>query len=817
MKKNKMKISGFNKKVICCLCGAILVLTVLFISAVFFYFRRFDQTLEKENKARLSETAQQITSHALTIVEDTKTSLEISADALASIEGKTNKLSYLSEVRKKPGIAFIGYADKDGTLWTPDMKHPDNVSREPYFIDACRGKTAVTDVQRRILEDKAVSGITFCIPVAGEYGHTDGALIAMLDIKKLQDALSISSFNGNGYAYLIDAGGELILRTKSMDYNNYFRVLENDAFSGDYSLAKVKEDIKHHRKGMTLYEHLGMEQYAYYQPLGMNDWTIVNIVSKDTVSANTAVLTKELAMLSVSSVAVFAVLLTMVVVSLAVSKNQQHIAEMKSAFLANMSHEIRTPMNAVTGVSELLLREELSAKQREYVETIDRSSRSLLVIINDILDYSKIESGKFTLMEEEYSLRSLIADITALTVLKIGEKPVHFYVDLDRRLPARLYGDITRVKQIMVNLLGNAVKFTEKGYICLHLSCRMEHDNFQLMITVEDTGTGIRKQDMHRLFNSFEQIDTHYSHSSEGTGLGLAISKNLAEMMGGGISVESVYGKGSSFSAVICQRPLGDEKLVHVRWPQGGVLAVYEANKDLCVQYQKSLEEYRIPCQIESDQLKFLEMVSRGTYEFILADQETLSMIDRTDLNRPYESTVLLHQKEDPYGYEKPAVYSPLFCLGLEFLMDSGKKNVFRTAGQFDISMVHPFPEAKILIVDDNQINLGVAEALMDPYQMQIDCASSGKEAVQAVKRFGYDLIFLDHMMPEMDGIETLKAIRALPDPKNNIPVIALTANVTKEAQELFKKEGFDGFMPKPVDIRLLDEILMKYLSYAKE
>lgn len=568
---------------------------------------------------------------------------------------------------------------------------------------------------------------------------------------------------------------------------------------------------------MTLYNHLGTEQYAYYQPLGFNDWTVVNIVAKEAVSANTAALTKELAMLSVSCVVVFVVLMTTVVISLAVSKNQQHIAEMKSTFLANMSHEIRTPMNAVTGVSELLLREELTAKQREYVETIDHSSKSLLVIINDILDYSKIESGKFTLIEEEYSLRRLITDVTALTVLKIGKKPVRFYVDLDEKLPARLYGDMARVKQIMVNLLGNAVKFTERGYICLHLHCSMENGRFRLSITVEDTGIGIRKQDMNRLFNSFEQIDTHHSHSSGGTGLGLAISKNLAEMMDGSIAVESVYGEGSSFSAVICQRPLGEGKLVQLSWPNERVLAVYEPDKDLCALYERSLKEYQISYRLESDQKKFLEDAVQERFDFILADQETLSKVKSTGIKQPYESFVLLRQEEDPYGAQEAAVYSPLFCFGLESLLHSGKKDVFDSTEQFDISMIQPVPEAKVLIVDDNQINLGVAEALMAPYQMQIDCVSSGREAVRAVQQYSYDLIFLDHMMPEMDGIETLKAIRSLPEiEKSEIPVVALTANVTKEAQELFKKEGFDDFMPKPVDIQLLDQILIRHLPYNK-
>ncbi|WP_302789311.1 hybrid sensor histidine kinase/response regulator [Anaerostipes caccae] len=807
----RLRESIHNKKLICFLGAAIVLLAVSFFIMLAAYFKKFDRTLAKENENRLSETAQQTASHALTIIKDTGVSLRMTADALSFIPSSSKKISYLQSTLKKPGVAFIGYAGRDGILRSPNMHKTEDISKEDYFLSACGGKTEVTNVQRKILEDKAVSGIIFSMPVYDGSGHAEGVLIAMMDIKNLQDALNMTSFSGNGYAYLIDMDGELILRTKSMDYNNYFTVLENVSFSDGYSFQKTKSDINAHKKGMTLYDHLGTEQYAYYQPLGFNGWTIISIVAKDTVSANTAALTKELSILVTACAGVFVFLLTCVAVSFISSKNQRRIAEMKSAFLANMSHEIRTPMNAVTGVSELLLREDLSAKQREYVNTIAHSSNSLLSVINDILDFSKIESGKFTLIEEEYSLRSLITDITALTVLKIGAKPVCFYIDLDEKLPAFLYGDMTRVKQIMVNLLGNAVKFTEQGHICLRLSGRIENGDFWLVMTVEDTGIGIRKQDMDRLFHSFEQVDTHHSHSTGGTDLGLAISRNLAEMMEGSIDVESVYGEGSSFTAAVRQRPQGEDKLVHITWPREQVLAVYEPNRDLCALYQKSLEEYKVSHWIESDQKKFIDAVSRGSYDFILADEKTLSMAESA-IDRPVKGIVLLRQEEDAYGVQEPAVYSPLFCFGLESLMSSEKK-VFRTAGQFDISMIRPVPEAKILLVDDNQINLGVAEALMAPYQMQIDCADSGKQAVQAVTEVDYDLIFLDHMMPEMDGVETLKVIRSLPNKKKRaVPVIALTANVTKEAQELFKKEGFDGFMPKPIDIRLLDQILMRYL-----
>lgn len=811
----KMKGLIHHKKLVYCLTAAIMLLAVSFIIMLTAYFRRFDRTLEKENEIRLSETAQQIASHTLTIVKDTETSLRVAADAMAAIQDQKHKISYLSSLGKKPGIVFTGYAGRDGILRSPDMSKPENISKEAYFIAACGGKTQVTNIQRKILKDRAVSGIIFSMPVYDKNGNTNGALIAMMDIKKLQDALDMTSFSGNGYAYMIDTSGELILRTKSMDYNNYFTVLDSVSFSDGFSAQRAKSDITAHKKGMILYNHLGTDQYAYYQPLGFNGWTVISIVAKDTVSANTAALSKELTVLIVACVAVFILLLTSVVISLLVSKNQRHIAEMKSTFLANMSHEIRTPMNAVTGVTELLLRESLSARQREYVQTIAHSSNSLLSIINDVLDFSKIDSGKFTLAEEEYSLKQLIMDVTTLAVLRIGDKPVHFFVDLDEDLPARFFGDEARVKQIMVNLLGNAAKFTEKGFICLYLYLRTENGRSQLVMTVEDSGIGIKKQDMHRLFHSFEQVNTHYSHSSGGTGLGLAISKNLAEMMNGSIRVESTYGKGSSFTAAVCQKPSGNEKLFSICWPHDASLAVYEPDKNLCICYKKVFDKCNISYRLFSERKKFIDTVGDGDFQYVLADKSVISELEDSKGETACTYAVLLHQGEESCMTGIPAVYSPLFYFGLEELLQSENhsKAISMPSGQFDISAIRPIPEARVLLVDDNKINLEVAEALMSPYQMQIDCVLSGKEAVHSVQQNGYDMIFLDHMMPEMDGIETLKAIRGLRDPKKNqVPVIALTANVTKEAQDLFRSEGFDGFMPKPVDIRLLDEFLHKFI-----
>ena len=376
----------------------------------------------------------------------------------------------------------------------------------------------------------------------------------------------------------------------------------------------------------------------------------------------------------------------------------------KSNFLANMSHEIRTPMNAVMGMSEFILRDSSDPKAKRYASMIRSSSKTLLSIINDILDFSKIESGKMEIVNAYYKLSSLINDVATLIEIRIHDKPVKLVLDLDPDIPDEQYGDEVRIKQIMVNLLGNSVKFTRNGSITVSLRMEKHDEKYnKLICRVTDTGIGMRKDEIEHIFDNFTQIDTTRDRSLEGTGLGLPITKLLINMMGGEISFESVYGKGTTVNCYILTSSRDPTPIGGVKQIRGGTLS--------------------------SD------------------------------------------------------VYKATF---------TAKK-------------------AKILIVDDNDLNIQVACGALEPYKAEIDCVTSGAEAMLQFSRERYDLIFMDHMMPVMDGVETASMIRKMPFGET-VPIVALTANALNGAAQEYKRLGFQDFLSKPIEPYKLEQILLRNL-----
>lgn len=496
----------------------------------------------------------------------------------------------------------------------------------------------------------------------------------------------------------------------------------------------------------------------------------------------------------------------------------ERAANMKSDFLANMSHEIRTPMNAVIGMAELALREELPPLAREYVNQIISSGKTLLTIINDILDFSKIESGKMDIIEDEYEPMSIIHDITTMITTRIGEKEIEFLIDIPPDLPNKLYGDCIRIKQVMVNLANNAVKFTKRGKVRIRVSYDwIDEERIDLHIFVEDTGMGIKESDMEQLFQSFHQLDSKRNRNIEGTGLGLAISQRLVSLMHGTIHVESEYEVGSIFSFSIPQKVIDRQPCVSMPADKTAVCSMIESK---CVREQLKYDLVRLGVgyqEIEqSDDLDKLDC--SGFSHFFVEDHLFTEDVRQWIRENKEIIGVLVADYYASVESDIPnliIVRKPVYVLNLAMILNHKDIHtvLFEEEGE-DFDFIAP--DASILIVDDNKVNLTVAEGLLAPLEMQIDTAVSGQEAVTMISVKKYDLIFMDHMMPEIDGVETTRLIRRFHPEYDSVPIIALTANAVEGTKEMFLSEGMDDFVAKPIELRIITSKLKRWLPKAR-
>lgn len=493
-------------------------------------------------------------------------------------------------------------------------------------------------------------------------------------------------------------------------------------------------------------------------------------------------------------------------------------SHMKSDFLANMSHEIRTPMNAVIGMAEMALREKLPPAAKDYINQIKDAGKSLLTIINDILDFSKIESGKMDIDEEEYELMSMVYDVANIVMARLKEKDVELVVDIVPDLPNKLYGDNIRTKQILLNLANNAAKFTMQGRIVLKIDyLKTASDQIELNVSVEDTGIGVKKGDLGKLFQSFQQVDSKRNRNIEGTGLGLAITKRLLTLMGGNIWVESEYGKGSRFSFVLPQKIIDESPSITVKEPDSVLMAGLISNPYVWERFCSDAERLGVEC-IRVFSPKEFDLFPNNKRNFLFIEYPMFTeLVEGYVRSHPDLSAVLLVGFYDHVEYNIPNLFivrKPLFALNIALLLNGEKLHFENDEDENEFDFIAP--DAHVLIVDDNAVNLTVAEGLLEPLKMKIDTVTSGQAAINKIARYHYDIIFMDHMMPELDGVETTHIIRRFHSEYNDVPIIALTANAVEGTKEMFCREGMNDFVAKPIEIRIMVDKVRQWLPVEK-
>ena len=518
---------------------------------------------------------------------------------------------------------------------------------------------------------------------------------------------------------LINNDGEYLVHGKSLKNSNFFEYYKsyNDVDIEDYN--QMISNITSQTGIMTMINSKGEECVISYTPLkSMDTWFLLSYIpAVELEASNTVIDWLLLGMVTAGLLLLLAfnylilMLYNKKLAEAAESANQAN--EAKSYFLSTMSHDIRTPMNAILGLNEMVLRESHEEEIVEYSESIRNAGKTLLGIINDILDFSKIEAGKMDIINVDYHFASMLNDLVNMVQGKATDKGLAFNLDVDRNIPVLLNGDEIRIKQVITNILSNAVKYTKEGSITFKAAYEKTEDesnSILLLISVSDTGIGIKPEDMDRLFQAFERIEENKNRNIEGTGLGMSIAQRFLNMMGSRIEVQSEYGKGSTFSFKLKQEvkdwtPIGN--------------------------YEETFK------QAISERMRYHERFTA--------------------------------------------------------------------------------PNARLLVIDDTAVNLSVFKNLLKQTKVQIDTAINGDEGIVLYKKNCYDVIFLDHMMPDKDGIETLREMKAIADnPNSKTPVVCLTANAISGMREKYINAGFDDYIAKPIDPQKLENLLIEYIPKDK-
>ena len=631
-------------------------------------------------------------------------SLALAAELLAASPNKIEEERIFSGLRGSEKNVSVGILSVQGEALSGSY-----ISRRSFLglPHAFRGQNVVDYSSR--------DGLLFAVPI--RHGQNIRAVLyRRYGDTMLPDRFRLTAYHPGIHLLLYNNTGHLVVPYKN------FSEEEKAFFSNpavEKTLASLRKQLVTHRAAATAVEVDGQTRFLFISNLPETNCAVVGYIPWSVVAGDIAKvyerLLRSIGLLLLIFLAAGAYLFRVrrkAEESDALRREKEladNANQAKGAFLANMSHEIRTPINAVLGMNEMILREGTDPAIARYARNIRSAGRTLLDLINDVLDFSKIESGKIELVESDYRLSDLLRNAVNMAKPRAEDKGLSFGLEVDETLPDALFGDMTRVQQIVVNLLTNAAKYTENGSVDFRVSGEKNEEDHTVFLrfVVQDTGIGIRAEDKDRIFNNFERLDTVRNRSIEGTGLGLAITKRLANLMGGDVVFESTYGVGSTFTATLLQKIDGDELV--------------------------------------------------GDFTGRLSETET-----------------------------EPAY-----------------RAAFRA------------PDARILVADDNEINLLVVAGLLKKTEIQIETVSDGQAVLDRLAENRYDAVLLDHRMPGMDGVETLHAAKEMPNAKDT-PFLILTADAVTGMREQFLKEGFDDYLAKPLDGEKLEWTLMRYLPAEK-
>lgn len=742
------------------------------------------------------------------------------SNALNYMKNTAEQNSYIEQMSMRDTTAsyrIIGYRGNMKMIDSPDTV---NISDTDFFKNALKGHGIITTY------DETVNGTTkkyivLARPICSE--STDfptGAVCEFVDPSLIIESLPVHIRDTQ--IMITDKSGLVIMSSDSelLSANNMLPLqsLINDSSFTD----RVNNNGNNNDdSGTSVFHYTGKKYSQYVTCHKFTDmgWNVYISVGSDLLSIDTSSYTMRIYIYT--AVYLLLIILAATAYLLPVFRNISHkrIRETQSLMFANVSHELRTPLNTIIGISEILSHSNLSDGQLRQISYIADSGKNLLAMINDLLDFSKLSSNKFELIDEDYLLEDIIYDTTTSATIRLDDKPIDYLVNISSYVPKQLTGDSMRVRQILTNVISNAVKYTRKGHIITTVDCEyLSDDEIRLIVSVEDTGIGIKKEDIGSVFDSYTRFDAQNNKHIEGTGLGMPIAKRFANLMNGDITVESEYNRGTVFTISIIQKVAASEPLLpeyNNDGPKKKIL-ILEKSQLLSIHYSLCLEDVYADFYISGDNYEFSAKLSQEQYDFVLADADTIAML-RDEMDFADNVTLIsLVKTTANTGIHGPTIYIPLFAIEIFSYLTGRKLHDGRyTMGQ--PLNIYTMPEKRILIVDDNVMNLQVGTGILEPYKMTTDTASSGRDALDLVKLHEYDLILMDHMMPAMDGEETMHAIRQLDGGRYaDIPIVACTAGAPAGAKEMFTEMGFSDFIAKPLDIYKLHDLLYRWLTPAE-